>query len=95
MSYIAFNTSYLYIPGTNLNSEYNEEKSSSYIKRKKDVVTFYHEPIINGYLSNETFHFENYFNKKILFHQIKNNKIIKFKKNFYTFKLIYIFKTQI
>ena len=65
LSYISFNTSYLYIPGTNLNSEYNEEKSSSYIKRKKDIITFFHEPIINGYLSNETFHFENYFNKKI------------------------------
>ena len=67
LSYISFNTSFLYIPSKNLNSKYNEEKSSSYIKRKKDEITFYYEPIINGFLSNETFHFENYYNKKIKF----------------------------
>ena len=67
LSYISFNTSFLYIPGKNLDSKYNEEKSSSYIKRKKDEITFFNEPIINGFLSNETFYFENYNNKKIIF----------------------------
>ena len=69
LSIITFNTSFLYIPGKKYNSDYNEEKSTSFIKRNKDLIYFFHEPIISGFLSNETFKFKNYNNKEIIYKQ--------------------------